>query len=287
MKKVLFFTFILFFHTLVFSKNYKTETNIVNLAYGFQLGDLIVVEDKIISDQKFSKVPKLIIEKHINLQLTKQTYEIIEVEGEYTFINKIIYQIFQKTNNGHFELPLHKYTFSNENILMPQKKYWFTKIANSPLNNALQDSIDQKKPSLLENKYQFSYLLAFIILLITIILIYKNIDIPFLRRMNGPFAKAHRKIKILINKNEKVNYVESILILTNAFNKTFDKNINISNLNEFTEKNINYQLIKDEIKIFIEVSSDEIYSSKTYFTKNRFNDIYNFSKLLRTIERKL
>ena len=287
MKKVLFFTFILFFHTLVFSKNYKTETNIVNLAYGFQLGDLIVIEDKIISDQKFSKVPKLIIEKHINLQLTKQTYEIIEDAGEYIFINKIIYQIFQKTNNGHFELPLHKYTFSNENILMPQKKYWFTKIANSPLNNALQDSIDQKKPSLLENKYQFSYLLAFIILLITIILIYKNIDIPFLRRMNGPFAKAHRKIKILNKKNEKDNYLDSILILTNGFNKTFGKNINISNLNEFTEKNINYRLIKEEIKIFVEVSSAEIYSSKTYFTKNRFNDIYNFSKLLRTIERKL
>ena len=287
MKKILFFTFILFFHTLVFSKNYETETNIINLKYGFQLGDLIVIEDKIISDQKFSKAPRLIIKKDIHLQLTKQTYKIIEDKGKFIFINKIIYQIFQKTNNGHFRLPLHKYTFNNENILMPQKKYWFTKIANSSLNKVLQNSIDQKKPSLLIIKYQFSFLLAFIILLISIILIYKNIDIPFLRRMNGPFAKAHRKIKILIKKKEKDNYVESILILTNSFNKTFGKNINISNLNEFTEKNINYQLIKNEIKIFVEVSSAEIYSSKTYFTKNRFKDIYNFSKLLRTIERKL
>ena len=287
MKKILFFTFILFFHTLVFAKNYETETNILNLIYGFQLGDLIIIEDKIISDQKFSKIPKLIIEKNINLKLTKQINKIIEDEGKYTFINKIVYQIFQKTDNGHFELPLHKYTFSNENILMPQKKYWFTKIANSSLNNLLQNAIDQKKPNLLESKYQFSYLLVLIILLISIILIYKNIDIPFLRRMNGPFAKAHRKIKILIKKKEKGNYVKSILILTNGFNKTFGKNINISNLNEFTEKNINYQLIKDEIKIFVEVSSAEIYSSKSYFTKNRFNDIYNFSKLLRTIERKL
>ena len=287
MKKILFFIFILFFNTLVFSKNYTTETNILNEAYGFQLGDLIFIEDKIISDQKFLKIPKLIIKKNINLQLTKQTYEIIEGEGEYTFINKIIYQIFQKTNNGHFELPLHKYTFSKENILMPQKKYWYTKIANSPLNNILQNSIDQIKPSLLEIKYQLFYLLVFIILLISLILIYKNIDFPFLKRMNGPFAKAHRKIKILIKKNVKNNYVDSILILTNGFNKTFGKNINISNLNEFTEKNINYQLIKDEIKIFVDVSSAEIYSSKTYFTKNRFNDIYNFSKLLRTIERKL
>ena len=287
MKKILFFTFILFFQTLVHSKSYETETNIVNLKYGFQLGDLIVIEDKIISDQKFSEIPKLTIEKNINLQLAKQTYEIMEDKNKYIFINKIIYQIFQKTGNGNFKLPVHKYTFNNENILMPQKKYWFTKIANSSLNNVLPNSIDQKKPSLLEIKYQFSYLLAFIILLISIILIYKNIDIPFLRRMNGPFAKAHRKIKILIKKKEKGNYVESILILTNSFNKTFGKNINISNLNEFIEKNINYRLIKDEIKIFVKVSSAEIYSPKTYFTKNRFKDIYNFSKLLRTIERKL
>jgi len=287
MKKILFFTFILFFQTLVHSKSYETETNIVNLKYGFQLGDLIVIEDKIISDQKFSEIPKLTIEKNINLQLAKQKYEIMEDNNKYIFINKIIYQIFQKTGNGHFELPVHKYTFSNENILMPQKKYWFTKIANSSLNNVLPNSIDQKKPNLLEIKYQFSYLLAFIILLISIILIYKNIDIPFLRRMNGPFAKAHRKIKILIKNKEKDNYVESILILTNGFNKTFGKNINISNLNEFIDKNINYQLIKDEIKIFVKVSSAEIYSPKTYFTKNRFKDIYNFSKLLRAIERKL
>ena len=76
----------------------------------------------------------------------------------------------------------------------------------------------------------------------SLILIYKNIDFPFLKKMNGPFAKAHKEIKILIKKNEKNNYVDSILILTNGFNKTFGKNINISNLNEFTEKNINYQL---------------------------------------------
>ena len=170
---------------------------------------------------------------------------------------------------------------------MPEKKYWFTKIADSPLNNILLNSIDQKKPTQIEISYQLSYLLSIIILSIIVILIYKNIDIPFLRRMNGPFAKAHKKIKILIKKKEKDNYIESILILTNAFNKTFDKNINISNLNEFIEKNINYQLIKDEIKIFVEVSSAEIYSSKTYFTKNRFIDIYNFSKLLRAIERKI
>ena len=94
--------------------------------------------------------------------------------------------------------------------------------------------------------------------------------------LSFPFYEKKKLTNEIKRENEKDNYVDSILILTNGFNKTFGKNINIFNLNEFTEKNINYKLIKDEIKIFVEVSSAEIYSSKTYFTKNRFNDIYNF-----------
>ena len=105
--------------------------------------------------------------------------------------------------------------------------------------------------------------------------------------MNGPFAKACRKIRILHNKNGKDNYVESILILTDAFNKTFKKNINTSNYEELISKNTKYHDIKGAIKIFINLSSIEIYSSKTFFTKIRFNEINSFAKILRTIERKV
>jgi hypothetical protein len=46
-------------------------------------------------------------------------------------------------------------------------------------------------------------------------------------------------------------------------------------------------VIKHEINIFVNVSSFEIYSSKTYFSKVRFNEIYNFTKTLKEIERKV
>ena len=45
--------------------------------------------------------------------------------------------------------------------------------------------------------------------------------------------------------------------------------------------------MKEEINIFVNVSSVEIYSSKTYFTKIRFDEIYNFTKILKVIERKV
>ena len=151
----------------------------------------------------------------------------------------------------------------------------------------VREIINKIKPDLIKIEYKYSYALFVIILLSSLIIIYKNYDSTYFSRMNGPFAKAHKKIKHLNKKKDKENYIQSILILTDAFNKTFNKNINNSNLHEFTKNNRNYQPIEDEIKIFVEVSSTEIYSSKTYFNKTRFNDIYNFSKLLRTIERKI
>ena len=289
MKNLILTFILLFINTYAFSNNYKTDNNIINSNYGYQIGDLIIIEDKIISDKKFTKIPKLIIEEKVNIKLIKQRNLIIQDKDKHIFINKIEYQVFQTTKSGNYSLPDHKYSINKENILIPQSKYWFTRVAESKLNKVLLNSVDQIKPNVIKVEYQYSYLLFVIIILSSLIIIYKNFDFVYLTRMNGPFAKAHKEIKVLNKEKgkEKDNYIKSILILTNAFNKTFKKNINNSNLNEFTEKNINYQVIKEEIRIFVDVSSAEIYSSKTYFNKTRFNDIYNFSKLLRTIERKL
>ena len=206
---------------------------------------------------------------------------------KYIFLNKIIYQIYQKSESGSFTLPTHKYKINNENTVMPKKNYWFTRIAESKLNNILLNSIDQEKPALSMVDMKYFYSLCGIIFLTSLILFYKNIDFPLLDRMNGPFAKAHRKIKILHKNNEKDNYVKSILILTDAFNKAFRKNIDSSNYEEIIDNNTKYQEIKGAIKIFINLSSIEIYSSKTFFTKIRFNEIYSFTKILRSIERRV
>ena len=118
MKKILFFTFILFFNTLVFSKNYTTETNILNEAYGFQLGDLIVIEDKIISNKKFLKVPKLIIKKMPNYGFRKFIDSEQDLENEiflrpsvkqkiltdYKNMKNIIFNIFSKKQLKQIEI---------------------------------------------------------------------------------------------------------------------------------------------------------------------------------------
>ena len=287
MKKIFLFCSLILIAFIASAANYEKSNSIVNIKYGFQLGDLIVVQDKIIIDKKFIQTPELIIIKNKDLKFISQSNNIEQKAGKYIFTNKIIYQIFQKSGSGNFTLPTHKYKINDDNVLMPKKLYWYTRVAESKLNNILLNSIEQKKPDVTDIEMKHLYILCGVILLTILILLYKNIDIPLLKRMNGPFAKAHRKIKKLHKKNVKENYVESILILTDAFNRSFKQNIDSSNYEKIISKNINYQEIKGAIKIFINLSSIEIYSSKTFFTKIRFNEIYSFTKILRTIERKI
>ena len=46
------------------SVTYEKKNSILNTKYGFKLGDLIEIEDKIITDTKFIKTPKLILKKN-------------------------------------------------------------------------------------------------------------------------------------------------------------------------------------------------------------------------------
>ena len=287
MKKILILITLLTAFNIKAAENYLTQNKVVDVKYGYKLGDLIVIQDKIISNKKFIKIPELIVKKNKDLKFIKQTSKIIDVAGQKIFINKIIYQNYIKTGGGKYKLPLHRYKIKDGDIEMPQQTFWFTRVAKVNLNNVLSNSIDQIKPQIIEKNWIYDFVLYCIIFFVLLIILYRNINLTFINRMNGPFAKAHKKIKILHLNNKKDNYVKSILILTDAFNKTLKKNIDSSNFEDLINNNIKYQVIKHEINIFVNVSSFEIYSSKTYFSKVRFNEIYNFTKTLKEIERKV
>tara|TARA_B110000037_G_C17079734_1_gene489442 strand:+ start:491 stop:1354 length:864 start_codon:yes stop_codon:yes gene_type:complete len=287
MKNIYIFLILISLSLIANAVSYEKNNSILNIKYGFKLGDLIEIQDKIITDTKYINTPELIIKKNKDIKLISQTKNISREADKHIFTNKVIYQIYIKSESGNFALPTHEYKINNKNIVMPKKNYWFTRVAESDLNNILLNSINQKKSDLTKVEMKYLYILYGVILLTMLILLYKNFDFPLLERMNGPFAKAHRKIKKLHKKNGKDNYIESILILTDAFNKTFKKNIDSSNYEEIIAKNGKYKEIKGAIKTYINLSSIEIYSSKTFFTKIRFNEIYRFTKILRTIERKV
>ena len=287
MRNLIIFTILVFYNFTVTAETYDPNNSIINLKYGFKLGDLIIVQDEIISDRNFGKKPELFIKENRDLKLINQTKFITKSINKHIFTNKITYQIYLKKKSGNYELPAHSYKIDNKNISMPKQSFWFTRVSESKLNNILINSVGQKKhtPIIVSKIYlNFFYGIIFIVLLI---LFYKNIDLPFLKKMNGPFAKANSKIRKLHKISGKDNYIKSILILTDAFNKTFNKNISSSNFKELINENTKFQEVEGAIKIFVDLSSIEIYSPKTHFTKKRFDEIYNFTKILRTIERKI
>ena len=287
MKKLFFMYIILLTSNNLTAEPYVTENKIENLKYGYKLGDLITVHDKIITNEKFIANPELLTNENQYFKIINQVNKISKIDKKNVYSNEIVYQLFIQTKSSNYKIPTHQYKINDEKVSMPQLNFWFTRIAGSPINNVLTNSIDQKKPSVYLIEKQSFYFLSIFSIFILLILCYKNLDFSYLKKMNGPFAKAHRKIKNLHKKNHKDNYVEAILILTDAFNKTFKNNINNSNFNELINQNIKFMELKNEIKIFISVSSVEIYSSKTFFTKLRFDEIYNFTKVLRSVERKL
>ena len=286
MKKNIALIILLSFSNILVAEQFIPSNKIINIKYGYKLGDLIIIEDKIISNKKFIIAPELIVKKNKNFVLVNQEYEIKNKMDKFIFLNKIIYQNYIKESSGKYELPLHSYKVKKQDILIPQQKIWFTRVAKSKLNNVLLNSIDQIKPEFIKKDVIYWPALLCISLFILLIILYRNLDIQFIKRMNGPFSKAFRKIKILHMNNNKENYVKSILILTDAFNKTFKMNVNNLNFEALINNN-KYQEMKEEINIFVNVSSVEIYSSKTYFTKIRFDEIYNFTKILKVIERKV
>ena len=255
MKNIYIFLILISLSLIANAVSYEKNNLILNIKYGFKLGDLIEIQDKIITDTKYINTPELIIKKNKDIKLISQTKNISRKADKYIFTNKVIYQIYIKSESGNFALPTHEYKINNKNIVMPKKNYWFTRVAESDLNNILLNSINQEKPDLNKVEMKYLYILCLVILLTILILLYKNFDFPFLERMNGPFAKAHRKIKKLHKKNGKDNYIESILILTDAFNKTFKKNIDSSNYEEIIAKNGKYKEIKGAIKTYINLSS--------------------------------
>ena len=199
MNKTIFLLILFFFNSNMYAKSFDTNNLIKNLKYGFKVGDIIIIQDEIISDTKFLVTPKLIITKNKDLQLINQFNRITKEAGKYHFINEISYQVFLKSKSGKYELPAHVYIVDKDKILMKKNSFWFTRISESKLNDVLVSSIDQKKMDLLIIDDRNFYILCILSLFSILIILYKNIDIPYFKRMNGPFSKAHKRINALHN----------------------------------------------------------------------------------------
>ena len=112
-------------------------------------------------------------------------------------------------------------------------------------------------------------------------------DLTFVSRMNGPFTKANKKIKPLHRIGNQESYDESVLVLLDSCNKAFGQNMNGDSIDKLIPNKSKYFSFKHEIKAFVDITNDEIYSSESFYSKSRFDKILYLSNELKIIERKL
>ena len=287
MIRILLFIITSFICIHAYATEYNAESIIINLKHGYQLGDLLVVEDQITIKEPFLGTPKLLTKKTSGIRLVGQESYNASNDGAYTFFNTITYQIFHRSEGKKYALPTHTYKIGNDELEILTKSYWFSRIASSDLNDVLLNSLGQVKPSPINHSSQALYLLLALSLSALLVLLYKKMDLSFVSRMYGPFTKASKKIKSLHRLGNEESYDESVLILLDSCNKTFGQNMNGSSVDKLVPNNSKYFTVKYEIKAFVDLTNDEIYSSESYYSPSRFDKILYLSQELKAIERKL
>ena len=287
MIRILIFFFTASISTIAFAVEYNSESNISNFKHGFQLGDLIVVEDQISTKKPFLDAPKLLVKKNVGIRLVGQESYNASKEGEHTFFNTITYQIFHRSEGKKYALPTHTYKIGGDELEIPTKNYWFSRIASSDLNEVLLNSLGQIKPNPLNHSRQPLFALLALSFSVLLILLYKKMDLTFVSRMNGPFTKANKKIKPLHRKGNQESYDESVLVLLDSCNKAFGQNMNGDSIDKLISNKSKYFSFKHEIKAFVDITNDEVYSSESFYSKSRFDKILYLSNELKIIERKL
>ena len=287
MIRILIFFFTASISTFAFAAEYNFESNISNFKHGFQLGDLILVEDKITTKEPFSDAPKLLVKKNVGIRLVRQESHNISKGGEHTFFNTITYQIFHRSEGKKYALPTHTYKIGDDELEISTKSYWFSRIASSDLNEILLNSLGQIKPNPLNHSRQPLFALLALSFSVLLILLYKKMDLTFVTRMNGPFTKANKKIKPLHRLGNEESYDESVLVLMDGCNKAFGQNMNGDSIDKLISNKSKYFSFKHEIKAFVDITNDEVYSSESFYSKSRFDKILYLSNELKIIERKL
>ena len=287
MIRILIFVITTTISIFAFAVEYNSESNISNFKHGFQLGDLIVVEDQISTKKPFLDAPKLLVKKTVGIRLVGQESYNTSKEGEYTFFNTITYQIFHRSEGKKYALPTHTYKIGDDELEISTKSYWFSRIASSDLNEILLNSLGQIKPSPLNHSRQPLFALLALSFSVLLILLYKKMDLTFVTRMNGPFTKANKKIKPLYGLGNEESYDESVLVLLDSCNKAFGQNMNGDSIDKLIPNKSKYFSFKHEIKAFVDITNDEIYSSESFYSKSRFDKILYLSNELKIIERKL
>jgi mxaA protein len=221
----------------------------------------------------------------INIQSTR------ELQGRMYKID-LRYQVFAGADKPVvLELPAEKFSFNNgEKVLtalLPAWHFWFSPLVAEGILNAKENMQPQYKASLINSSpIQVGFLLSLSMLGFSLLgLIYNNANHRWLPFMNGAFAQAQRKLKLLSKQKNTDNQAEALLAIHQAFNQVYGANLFVADLNYFLAENPKFKRLTSEITRFFDLSNSSLFSSSKPSADVLIKQLLVLSKQLRDCER--
>lgn len=221
----------------------------------------------------------------INIQSSRQ------LQGRRYHID-LRYQVFAGADKPVvLELPAERFTFnSGEKALtanLPAWHFWFSPLVAEGLSNAKENLQPQYKASLIDASliqagFWFSVALAGIGLLG---LIYNNANQRWLPLMNGSFAQAQRKLKLLAKQKQSDKNSAALLAMHQAFNQLYGENLFVADIDYFLAAYPKFNRLRTEITQFFELSNTVLFSSSKMSADTLIKQLLVLSKQLRDCER--
>jgi len=221
----------------------------------------------------------------INIQSVRQ------LQGRKFYIN-LQYQVFAGADKPVvLELPAENFIFnSSEKVLtarLPAWHFWFSLLVAEGLSNAKENMQPQYRASLVDaSAMQIGFWISLALIGLSLLgLIYSNANQRWLPFMNGAFAQAQRKLRLLEKQKNTHNEAAALLAMHQAFNQVYGKNLFVADLDFFLAEHPKFNRLTSEIRHFFELSNTSLFSNSKPHTDVLIKQLLALSKQLRDCER--
>lgn len=170
------------------------------------------------------------------------TYQLINITPALTELATPEHKLVYSDGQGRFTKPVPEWRF-RYHVLTKQ-------------DSAESDLRTDQTPLLLPDRGNIVFWLAALVLLFTVlgfIVIYGRL--PFLAYHNGPFAYACRQLKTLQSKTwDEQTYQQALSIIHDAFNRTLQRTVFASELDEFFQERPQFKNLQQPIENYFQHS---------------------------------
>lgn len=247
-----------------------TQISIRNPAHyaGIQLGDILqrTLQVSVAQEDQLNEgsLPlKGLLRNGIELRGLHVSSQAQGSQKRYTLV--FDYQVFASSGTPvQLQLPAEQISFNSGKVAqLPPWRFWLMAQLPDRLQVAKTSLLPQYRPSQRDTRVAQQGLVAsaFLVLLGSLMLLYRHADWAWLPIMNGPFARACRQLKHLPATREGEK--QAALLLQGAFNQRFGQQMLASHIADFVADAPGFRALQREIETFFEQSSQVLYGASS------------------------